>query len=43
MFSTLRGCLANFGVVGMLPCFDSTHCPKFGTGFRLGNEGNLDS
>ena len=22
---------------------DPTHCPKFGTGFRLGNEGNLDS
>ena len=53
MFSTLRGYLAVFfalrgclgrisGMLGMLPCFDPTHCPEFGTGFWLGNGGNLD-
>ena len=43
MFFSLEGCLANFGVVGILPCFDLTHWPDFGIGFRLGNRGNLDS
>ena len=53
MFSTIRGCLAVFfalrgclgrilGLLGMLPCFDPIHCPKFRTGFWLGNKGNLD-
>ena len=53
MFSSLRGCLAacsalcgclgwTLGLLGMLPCFDPTHCPEFGTGFWLGNRGNLD-
>ena len=54
MFSALRGCLAVFstlrgflgrilGLLGMLPCFDPTHCLEFGTGFWLGNKENLDS
>ena len=44
MFSTQRGYLGRILVLlGMLPCFDPTHCLEFGTGFWLGNEGNLDS
>ena len=43
VFSTLRGCLGRIlGLLGMLPCFDPTHYPKFRTDFWLGNEGNLD-
>ena len=51
VFSALRGCLAVFfalrdclgqifGLLGILLCFDSTHYPKFWTGFWLGNEEN---
>ena len=44
MFSALRGCLGwILGQLGMLPYFDPTHCPEFGTSFWLGNRGNLDS
>ena len=44
MFSALMGCLGQIlGLLGMLPSFDPTHYPKFGTGFWLGNGGNLDS
>ena len=50
MFSTPRGCLAVFSalrsclgqilrLLGMLSCFDPTHCSKFRTSFWLGNEG----
>ena len=35
-----KGCLAGFYKAA---CFDPTHCPNFGTGFRLGNEGYFDS
>ena len=35
MFSALRGCLGRIlGLLGMLPCFDPTHCLEFGTGFQ---------
>ena len=44
MFSTLRGCFSRIlGLLGMLPCFDPTHCLEFETGFLLGNKENLDS
>ena len=44
VFSALRGCLGRIlRLLGMLPCFDPTHCPEFGTSFRLGNGRNLDS
>ena len=44
VFSALRGCLGwILGLLGILPCFDPTHCRKFGTGFWLGNGWNLDS
>ena len=36
-----RGCFAGF-FIG-LPCVDPTLCLQFGTSFRLGNIGNLDS
>ena len=42
-FSALKGCFGRIlGLLGMLLCFDPTHYPKFGIGFWLGNEGNLD-
>ena len=43
VFSALRGCLGQIlGLLEILLCFNPTHCPKFGTGFRLENVGNLD-
>ena len=43
VFSALRGCLGRIlWLLGMLHCFDPTHCLEFGTGFWLGNEGDLD-
>ena len=42
-FFALWGCLAKFGTMGMLPYFDLANWLDFGTGFRLGNGGNLDS
>ena len=38
VFSVLRGCLGwILGLLGILPYFDPTHCPEFGTSFWLGN------
>ena len=43
-FFALRACLGwILGLLGMLPCFDYTHCLEFRTGFWLGNGGNLNS
>ena len=43
MFSALRGCLGRIlELLGKLPYFDPTLCLEFGTGFLLGNRGNLD-
>ena len=43
VFSALRGHLAGFLACDKVALFDRTYCPDFGTGFRLGNGGNLDS
>ena len=54
VFFALRGCLVVFSAIRdclgwilellrMLPYFDPTHCLELGTGFWLGNGGNLDS
>ena len=43
LFSALRGRLAEFSVCDKAALFDPTYCLDFGTGFMLGNKGNLDS